>query len=100
MSKVDREYLRQHRLVQDDPAGDPFSVPEFAARATEQRRMEQLPWPRNLFGEPASIAELLAEAAQLSEQIGENPTDKTDPPPRRSPSLAITTGLSNEERVT
>ena len=100
MSKVDRSYLRQQRLVQADPAGDPFSVPESAARATEQRRREQQPWPRNLFGEPASIAELLAEAAQLSEQIGENPTDKTDPPPRRSPSLAITTGLSNEERVT
>ena len=63
MSKVDRAYLRQHRLVQDDPADDPFSVPEFAARAAEQRRLEQLPWPRKPFGEPASVAELPAEAA-------------------------------------
>ena len=100
MSKVDRSYLRQHRLVQDDPAGDLFSVPESAARATEQSRLEQLPWPRNLFGKPASIAELLAEPAQLSEQIDEISTDKTGPPPRRSPSLAITTGRSNEEIIT
>ena len=100
MSKVDRSYLRQQRLVQADPAGDPFSVPESAARATEQRRLEQQPWPRNLFGEPASIAELLAEPAQLSEQIDEISTDKTGPLPRRSPSLAITTGRSNEEIIT
>ena len=100
MSKVDRSYLRQHRLVQDDPAGDLFSVSESAARATERSRLEQLPWPRNLFGEPASIAELLAEPAQLSEQIDEISTDKTGPLPRRSPSLAITTGRSNEEIIT
>ena len=100
MSKVDREYLRQHRLVQDDPAGDPFSVPEFAHSATEQRRLVQLRWPRNVFCEPASIAELLAEPAQLSEQIDEISTDKTGPLPRRSPSLAITTGRSNEEIIT
>jgi hypothetical protein len=31
--------------------------------ATEPLLPEQLPWPRNLFGELASIAELMAESA-------------------------------------
>jgi hypothetical protein len=34
------------------------------------RQPEQLPWPRNLFGENATIAELMAEAA-LIEQVAQ-----------------------------
>ena len=30
-------------------------------------RLEQLPWPRNLFCENATIAELMAEAAQIEQ---------------------------------
>lgn len=72
MSTHDAEYFRQLRRAQGSPARDPFSAPKFLQRATELRRLERLPWPRHLFGVPASIAELLAEAAQLSEQASEN----------------------------
>src|SRR5271166_2109163 len=75
MSKHDAEYLRQRRRTQGIPERVPFSAPKFLQRATELHRLEQLPWPSNLFGEPASIAELMAQAAQLSEQAGENPEE-------------------------
>ena len=41
MSKHNVEYLRR--------------------RGTELCRLEQLPWPSNLFGQPVTIAELMAE---------------------------------------
>ena len=47
---------------------DPFGGPTFLKRATELRRLEQLPWPKNLFGEPASIAELLNESTHGSDK--------------------------------
>jgi hypothetical protein len=81
MSKHDAEYFRQRRRAQGISVREPYSAAKLLQRATELRRLEQLPWPRNLFGEPVSIAELLAEAAQLSEQIDENSINKTDPPP-------------------
>ena len=34
---------------------------------TELQRLEQLPWPRNLFDELASIAELMVESAHAGE---------------------------------
>jgi hypothetical protein len=68
----DAAYFRQRRRDQGIPARDPFAAPRFQRRATELQRLEQLPWPRNLFGEPASIAELMAEAAQLSAEAGGN----------------------------
>jgi hypothetical protein len=74
-SRHDAEYFRQHRRALDVPERNGFSAPKFLRRATEPHRLEQLPWPKNLFGEPASIAELLAEAAQLSKQAGENLDD-------------------------
>jgi len=43
MSKHNVEYLRR--------------------RGTQLRRLEQLPWPTNLFGQPVSIAELMAEGS-------------------------------------
>ena len=49
------------------PARDPFSARRFQQPATELQRLEQLPWPRNLFGEMASIAELMAEPAHVAE---------------------------------
>ena len=75
MSKHDGEYFRQLRRAQGSPKRDPFLAPNFLQRAAELRCREQLPWPRNMFGEPASIAELLAGAAQPSGQVGQNPDD-------------------------
>jgi hypothetical protein len=67
MSAHDAEYFRRRGRVQGIPARGPFSAPEFPRQATEPRRLEQLPWPRNLFGELASIAELMAESAHAGE---------------------------------
>jgi hypothetical protein len=61
MSTHDAEYFRQRRRAQGNPARDPFSAPSFQQRATERQRLEQLPWPTNMFGELSSIAELMAE---------------------------------------
>jgi hypothetical protein len=63
MSTHVAEYFRQRRRAQGVPERDPFSSPKFLYRATELLRLEQLPWPRNLFGELASIAELMAASA-------------------------------------
>jgi hypothetical protein len=67
MSTHDAEYFRQRRRAQGNPARDPFSAPRLQQRSTELQRPEQLPWPRNLFGELASIAELMAESAHADE---------------------------------
>ena len=69
MSKHDAEMFRQLRRTQGSPTRDPFSAPKFL-RTPELRCLVQLPWPRNLFGEPATGAKLLAEAAQLPTQAG------------------------------
>ena len=61
MSTHDAENFRQSHRAQGSPAREPFSAPKLPRQATEPRRLEQLPWPRNLFGELASIAELMAE---------------------------------------
>jgi DNA-binding winged helix-turn-helix (wHTH) protein len=39
----------------------------FQLRRIEPQRVAQLPWPTNMFGEPATIAELQAGVVQLSE---------------------------------
>ena len=67
MSIHDGEYFRQTHRAQAISARGPFSAPKFPQRATEPPRSEQLPWPRNLYGEPASIAELMAESALAGE---------------------------------
>jgi hypothetical protein len=56
----DAEHVRQHRPPLGMPAGDRFP-------ATELQRLEQPPWPRNRLGEPASIAELMAESTHAGE---------------------------------
>jgi len=73
MSTHDAEYFRQRRRAQGIPVRDPFSSARFLQRAVELRRLEQLPWPKNLFGETATLAELVAGAAQLSDQVSANP---------------------------
>jgi hypothetical protein len=67
MATHDAEYFRRRRRAQGIRARDPFFAPRFQQRATELQRLEHLPWPRNLFGELASIAELMAEAAHTGE---------------------------------
>jgi hypothetical protein len=67
MSTHDAEYFRQRRRAQGIPARDPFCAPNFLQQAIELQSREQLPWPRNLFGELASIAELMAESAHAGE---------------------------------
>jgi hypothetical protein len=62
MSALDVEYFQRRRLALGIPAREPFSAPKFIRQATEPRSLEQLPWPRNQFGELASIAELMAES--------------------------------------
>src|ERR1700750_2113570 len=65
MTAHDAEYFRQRRRQQGIPPRDPLSASRFLERGAELRRLEQLPWPRNLFGECATIAELMAEAAEF-----------------------------------
>ena len=68
MSTHDAQYFRQRRRARGIPERNPFSAPRFLQRGTELQRLEQLPWPRNLFGEPTSIAELMAESANANEE--------------------------------
>ena len=72
MSKHDAEYFRQRRRARGIPVRGIFTAPNSLQQATEPPGVEQLPWPRNLFGEPASIAELLAEAARLPAEIADD----------------------------
>ena len=67
MSTHDAEFSRHSRRARGIPAREPFSTPQISQRATELRCPGQLPWPRNLFGELASIAELMAESAHAGE---------------------------------
>jgi hypothetical protein len=62
MYRHDNEYLveathDQHLFAR------PVSAPEPPRRAIEPYRSRALPWPRNLFGELASIEELMTETA-------------------------------------
>jgi hypothetical protein len=66
MSEHDAEYFRQRGRAQGIPELDTFSARTFVTRGTEPRRLERLPWPRNLFGQCATIAELLAEDSRPS----------------------------------
>lgn len=67
MSTHDAEYFRRRRRANGISARDAFCAPKFLQRATELLSLEQLPRPRNLFGEPASIADLIVESAHASE---------------------------------
>ncbi len=63
----DAEYYRQRRRQQGIPPREALSAQKFLKRGAELRRLEQLPWPRNLFGENATIAELIAEAVLIEQ---------------------------------
>jgi hypothetical protein len=59
-------------IEQGTLARESFSAPEFPRQATEPRCLEQLPWPRNLFGELASIAELMDDAEHGGKNAGDS----------------------------
>ena len=63
----DAEYFRRRRRQQGILPRDPLSAPKLLKHGAELRRLEQLPWPRNLFGVNATIAELMAEAALIEQ---------------------------------
>jgi hypothetical protein len=65
MSMHDAEYVSQRRGIR--PRG-PLSVPPSLQDGTELQRLKSLPWPRNLFGEHATIGELLAPRAARGEE--------------------------------
>jgi hypothetical protein len=67
MAAHDAEYFRQRRRQQGLLRRDPLSAPRFLQHGAELQRLEQLPWPRNLFGQNATIAELMAETALIEQ---------------------------------
>jgi hypothetical protein len=67
MAAHDTVFFRQRRRQQGILPRDPLSAPRFLKHGAELRRLEQLPWPPNLFGETATIAELMAEAALIEQ---------------------------------
>ena len=72
MSTHDAEYFRQRRRAIGIPERDQFSDAKFVRQGIELQRLEQLPWPRDLFGEYATVAELVAEASQQSDENIDN----------------------------
>ena len=71
MSTHDAGYFRQRRRSQGISEREPFSAQRFQQRATELQRLEQLPWPKNLFGEPATIRTLVEDLADAAENTDE-----------------------------
>ena len=48
MFKHGAEYFHQRLRAQGIPERDTLSAPNFVKRGYELRRLEQLPWPKNL----------------------------------------------------
>jgi hypothetical protein len=72
MCSHDAKYFNQSIRTQGTrqcgaPAGS-----RFVKRGIKLQCLEQLPWPRNLFGECATIAELLAEDSRPSGQLDDD----------------------------
>jgi hypothetical protein len=66
MPNHNAEHIRQRHRARGIPVRERFFAPEFLRRAAELHRVEQLHWPKNRLGHPATIAELAADAALLS----------------------------------
>jgi hypothetical protein len=67
MFTSDAAYFRKRRQAEDIPERDSFCAPKFLQQVSELQGPKQLPWPMNLFGELASIAELMAESAHANQ---------------------------------
>jgi hypothetical protein len=65
MSEHNAEYFRQRGCAAVDSACGPFSTPKFPPQAVEPHGLEELLWPRNLFGDLASIDDLMVETGEL-----------------------------------
>lgn len=61
MFEHDGGHTRQYDRANNGFECDSFLFPKFQPRPYEPRDLEQLPWLRNLFGDLASIEELMAE---------------------------------------
>jgi hypothetical protein len=72
MSIHDAEGVSQRRRAQRIRPHGPASVPPSLQNGTELQRLKSLPWPRNLFGEPATIEDLLAPRAERGEESLDN----------------------------
>src|ERR1700728_3493146 len=60
--------MSPRRRAQGIPPRRPLSVSPSLQHGAELRRLKSLPWPRNLFGEHATIAELLTARAAWVEE--------------------------------
>ena len=60
--------IRSHRRRPGILPRDALSASSFLQHGAEPRRLTQLPWPRTLFGNNATAAELMAEAALLEHE--------------------------------
>ena len=68
MSTHDAEHFHQRRHKHGIPAPRPCLDSVVPQHGTELGRLEQLPWPRNSFGEYATIAQLLALPANRAQR--------------------------------
>jgi hypothetical protein len=66
MSMHDVAAVARRRWAQGIESRGPLSVPPSRQNGPELLWLKSLPWPRNLFGEHATIAELLAPRAEQS----------------------------------
>ena len=60
MSMHDAQFVSQLRRAQGTGPRGPLLVTPSVQHGTDLQQLKSLPWPRNLFGEHATIAELLA----------------------------------------
>jgi hypothetical protein len=72
MSSHDAKYFSQRIRAQGTPQCDALTGRRSVKQGIKLQRLEQLPWPRNLYGECATIAELLAENSRPSGQLGDD----------------------------
>jgi hypothetical protein len=72
VSMHDAEYVWRHQWARGIRPHGPLSVPSSLQHGTELQRLRSLAWPRNLFGEHATIEELLAPRMARSEESPDN----------------------------
>jgi hypothetical protein len=55
------EYVQPRHQAHGIPAHEMIRAPEVPGQGSESAQVVQLPWPRNLFGRLASIADLMGD---------------------------------------
>jgi hypothetical protein len=89
MSIHDAEGVSQRRRAQGIQPHGRASVPRSLQNGTELQRLKSIPWPRNLFGEPATIEDLLAPRATRDEESLDNLCMRGRGKERRPSSAAV-----------